>query len=474
VTNPDPLAPPLPPGPFTGAAIADLAGSLRAGRADPVSLVERALAAMEAAQPVINAFVTIDGAGARTAAGAAGAELRDGVDRGPLHGIPVAIKDIVDTAGVTTTMGARHFADHVPAADAEVVARLRAAGAVIVGKTTTHQYAYGPTGDRAANGAGGNPRDPGRMSGGSSAGSAAAVAAGLVPLAVGTDTGGSVRIPAALCGVVGLRPTFAGVPTTGVFPLSWSLDSVGPIAGSVADAALGYQVLAATAVAPLPAVPVAGLRFGVPSDAYFDRVDAPVREAVEALVAELTRRGATVRPVPVPDAAELLDLYRLVQSAEVVSVHRERVAAAPELFDPEVLARVRLAEQVPAWEYARALRRMGELRARAAARLDGHDALVLPTVPVLAPPIGVRDADIGGGWRSPRDALLAFPAPWGVLGVPAVSVPVGGFGAGELPIGAALVGAPGGDIGLMGIALAVEAVVRQYRQSPGGAATGPE
>jgi aspartyl-tRNA(Asn)/glutamyl-tRNA(Gln) amidotransferase subunit A len=438
-------------GPFSGVSIAELGRRLRAGETDPVELLDRALAAIDAAQPALNAFVTVDAEGARTVAVQRREDLARGVDHGPLHGIPVAVKDLVDTAGLTTTMGSRHFARHVPRSDAGVVARLRAAGAVIVGKTTTHEFAYGPTGDVAANGPAANPHDPRRMAGGSSAGSAAAVAAGLVPLAVGTDTGGSVRIPAALCGTVGLRPSFGRIGTAGVFPLSWSLDTVGPLAGSVADARIGWSVLAGV---PAPtAREVAQPRIGVPAGEWFDRVDGEVGAAVEELLRRLAARGATVRTVPVPDAADLAHVYQAVQSAEAVSIHHERMAGAPELFDPETLDRLRVAAQVPAWDYARSLRRLGELRAGAGARLAGVDVLVLPTVPIRAPLLGKRAADPGLDWPSVRAALLGFTALWGVLGLPAVSVPLAGSG---LPVGVQLVGRPGGDEDLLGVAGSVE------------------
>ncbi|MGW4799748.1 amidase, partial [Nonomuraea sp. NPDC004297] len=210
---------PLPPGPFTGRTLSDLARDLRDGRVTSVVLVERALGAVAALDPALNAFVTVDAAGALAAARRADEELAAGADRGPLHGLPVAVKDLIMVAGLPATMGSRHFANHVPGSDAVCVTRLREAGAVILGKTTTHEFAYGPTGDRSANGPSRNPRDPARMSGGSSGGSAAAVAAGIVPLAIGTDTGGSVRIPAALCGIAGFKPAYGAIPAGGVFPL---------------------------------------------------------------------------------------------------------------------------------------------------------------------------------------------------------------------------------------------------------------
>jgi Asp-tRNA(Asn)/Glu-tRNA(Gln) amidotransferase A subunit family amidase len=441
----------VPDGPFTGVTLAGVAGSLRDGTTDPVALTRRALAAIEAAQPAVNAFVTVDHDAALAAAALAADELAGGVDRGPLHGVPVAVKDLVDTAGLVTTMGSRHFAGHVPAHDAEVVRRLRAAGAVIVGKTTTHEFAYGPTGDRAANGPCANPHDSSRMAGGSSAGSAAAVAAGLVPLAVGTDTGGSVRIPAALCGVVGIRPSPDRVPTNGVFPLSWSLDSVGVMAADVAGTATGWQVCSG-ATAAAPAVRPDALRIGLPLG--FDRVDDVVRHGFDGLVDRLAAHGARLAPVEVPDVEELRWLYRTIQSVEAVAVHHDRMTNAPQLFDPEVLQRLRIAAQVPARDYAVALRRFTEVRAAAGRLLDGLDLLLLPTVPIVAPPLGARDTDIGGGWTSPRDALLAHNTPFSVLGLPSVSIPVAAPGV--LPVGVQLVGRPHADEALLSAALAVE------------------
>lgn len=441
-------------GPFRGLTLATVAGRLRDAATDPVELTRAALGAIDGSQPAVNAFVTVDHDGALRAAARAADELSAGLDRGPLHGIPVAVKDLVDTASLVTTMGSRHFAGHVPERDAEVVARLRAAGAVVVGKTTTHEFAYGPTGDRAANGPGANPHDRRRMAGGSSAGSAAAVAAGLVPLAVGTDTGGSVRIPAALCGVCGIRPSTDRIPTSGVFPLSWSLDTVGVLAGDVAGTAVGWAVLSGAPLPPGGPPPVEALRVGLPDG--FDRLADEVHSGLSTLVGQLAALG--VRPVPVamPDLEELRWLYRTIQSVEAVAVHHERMTSAPGLFDPEVLHRLLAAAEVPARDYALALRRMRDVRAAAPGLLDGLDLLLLPTVPVLAPPLGARDTDLGGGWTSPRDALLAHTVPFSVLGLPSLSLPV--TAPGGLPVGVQLVGAPGGDEALLSAAAAIEAV----------------
>ena len=449
----------MSPGPFSQLTVATLAERLRDGSTDPVDLAEQALAAAEASQPTINAFVTIDADGALAAARTARDELAHGRDRGPLHGVPVAVKDLIDTAGLVTTMGSRHFADNVPSRDAEVVRRMRGAGAVIVGKTTTHQFAYGPTGDRAANGPCANPHDPSRMAGGSSAGSGAAVAAGVVPLAVGSDTGGSVRIPAALCGVVGIRPSMGLIPTDGVFPLSWTFDTVGPLASDVEGTVIGWAVLAGVSSPIAAPTDPANLRLGLVADEWFDRLDETVRRGQDALVQALTVCGAKVSTVAMPEAAELRNIYVTIQSVEAVAIHRERMDQAPELYDPEVLQRLQAAARVPAHEYAVALRRLGDLRATAAERLVGLDALLLPTTPIVAPPLNARDIDASSGWTSPREALLAYCAGWGVLDLPAVTIPAP-TAPGDLPVGVQLVGHPGDDPGLLAIARTVEAVIK--------------
>jgi aspartyl-tRNA(Asn)/glutamyl-tRNA(Gln) amidotransferase subunit A len=422
-----------PPGAgfFAARTVAGLAADLRAGRLSPADLVDHALAAA-ARLGSLNAFVTLDEPGARAAARRATDELAAGLDRGPLHGIPIAVKDLVDTAGLRTTMGSRHFADHVPAHDAACVRLLRDAGAIVVGKTVTHEFAYGPTGDQSAHGPARNPYRPTAMSGGSSAGSAVAVAAGIVPLAIGTDTGGSVRIPAACCGITGLRPTYGAVPVDGVFPLSPTLDSVGPLARTVDDCRLMWRVLSGSS----PAEPPGGVRIGwVPPESL---------HPTETAVAEAARRlvpGAD--EVAMPGGRALHTVYRVIQSSEAYAIHADRVATAPELFGEELVARLRAAEPVRGWEYVRALadrRRavdaLGELFA-------GHDVLALPTIPVTAPPVGARHGRIHDTEIDIRAALLSLASPWSVLGLPALSVPAGLVDG--MPAGLQLVAAPGGE-----------------------------
>ncbi|WP_346106997.1 amidase, partial [Nonomuraea maheshkhaliensis] len=346
---------PIPQGPFTGRTVTDLARELRDRKTTSVDLVERALGAVAVLDPALNAFVTVDAGGALAAARRADEELSGGGDRGPLHGVPVAVKDLIMVAGVPATMGSRHFAGYVPDADAACVTRLREAGAIIVGKTTTHEFAYGPTGDRSATGASRNPWDPARMSGGSSGGSGAAVAAGMVPLAIGTDTGGSVRIPAALCGIAGFKPAYDAIPADGVFPLSATLDHVGVLAGTPDDCLLAYRHLARDGGGAVREgtglVRVAWLDPGAvfDGDPRVTRTAAPVAASVAAAsgAADEVRLSEEV-------VAELRETYLAIQSCETAAVHAERLERAPELFDDEVLERLRVAAELPGWRYGRA------------------------------------------------------------------------------------------------------------------------
>lgn len=435
------------PGYFTGRGVTEVAADLRGGAVGVPSLVEDALIAAERAQPHTNAFTTLDPSGARADARRAEEELAAGVDRGPLHGIPVAVKDMIATAGLRTTMGSRHFADHVPTEDAECVRRLRAAGAIIIGKAMTHEFAYGPTGDRSISGPARNPRRLTHMAGGSSGGSAAAVASGVVPLALGTDTGGSVRIPAACCGVVGLRPTFGAVPDAGVYPLSPTLDAIGPIARSVADLRLLWHVLKALAgeaftVEGRP--PMRRPRIGWVRPEAFHPTTPAITEMVRSFVDNV---AADVTDVVVPECGDLRRAYRVIQSSEVFALHDQRVAAAAELFDPEVLTRLRRAAEVRGYEYVAALAAKADAQAAVARLFSDYDLLALPTIPVTAPEVDARTCWIAGHEAGVPEALLSLTSPWSVLGVPSISLPVGELDG--LPVALQLVAAPGAEVSLL-------------------------
>ncbi|GLW07578.1 amidohydrolase [Microtetraspora sp. NBRC 13810] len=422
--------------------IAELAARLRSGAVSAAELARRTLDAVAGRNAELGAFAAVDAEGAREAARRADAELAAGVDRGPLHGVPVAVKDNIDVAGLPVTRGSAHFAGRVAERDAECVRRLRTAGAVIVGTTTMHEVAYGPTGDRSVHGPARNPRDPARMSGGSSGGAAVAVAAGLVPLAVGTDTGGSVRIPAALCGVAGFKPAFGALPTGGVFPLAATLDHVGLIAGTAADCLLAYRALV-----PLPGPPrretPARIGWAEPGPGL------PIARPVAAL-ARRALLGQDVTGVELPALDELHRDFAAVQSSEAYAVHADRVAGRPELFDPEVLDRLKGAAAMPGWRYVRALAARDGHRARFDDLFARFDLLALPTVGITAPPLDTRQVEIDGVTVPVRDTLLALTSPWNLTGLPALTVPAGTLDG--LPVGLQLVCPPGREHMLFAVA----------------------
>ncbi|MBS1860127.1 MAG: amidase [Actinobacteria bacterium] len=417
------------------------------GVASAEQRVAAAIAAAERLNPTLNAYLYLDLAGARAAAAAAGGR--------PLGGMPVCIKDIVDVAGMPTTAGSDGWVRH-PDADATVVARLREAGAIVIGKGNTNEFACGIDGRNPHKGDCRNPWDPERLSGGSSSGPAAAVAAGMAEGAVGSDTSGSIRIPAALCGVVGIRPTRDLVPTDGVVPLAWTLDAVGPLAGDVATAALLLDVLAGRPPAPAPRPEVGGLRLGL-ATALLDRSEEPVAEAIGATASALREAGAEVVDCTLPDLERAVAIHRIVQAAEVAAAHAPWFAEQRDRYAPEVRARIEPGYAIGAEAYLRAQRHR-RLFTRAFARsMDRLDALLLPTSMVLAPRIAEEEVTVRGERRRVRPALLASVAPFSQLDCPAISVPAG-LREG-LPVGLQLIGRPGSEALLLRIATAVEDAV---------------
>lgn len=350
-----------------------------------------------------------------------------GVRVGPLHGLAVVIKDIIDVAGAPTRCGSDVLREAPDAtADAPVVAALRRAGAVIVAKTHTHEFAFGPTGDVAAEGPCRNPHDPSRMTGGSSSGSAAAVAAGHVALAVGTDTGCSVRTPAALCGVAGLKPLFGSLPTDGVFPLSETCDHVGLLARDADGARLGWDALRPDAAAEDPPAP-RSVVIGRPRDPYWTPADPAITEAVDAAAAALTAAGHTVIDVPTPGIGELAPIYRRIVGAEAYATHARWLAQRRRDYQPVTAARLAAAAEQTARDYVEARRAcravVGALHARlTAARVE---VLLTATTPITAPPIGAVELPglAGGPPLDVRSALLSQTLPFNLAGWPALSVP---------------------------------------------------
>jgi aspartyl-tRNA(Asn)/glutamyl-tRNA(Gln) amidotransferase subunit A len=414
--------------------------------------VEVALGRIEERNPIVNAYLQVEAERARAEARAID---EGGAADGALAGMPICVKDIVDVAGMPTTAGAAEWVRH-PEADATVVARLRAAGAIVVGKGNTNEFACGIDGRNPHKGDCRNPWDPTRLTGGSSSGPAAAVAAGMAEGGIGTDTSGSIRTPAALCGVVGIRPTRGLVPAEGVVPLAWSLDAVGPLAGDVATAALLLDVLAGRPPAAAPDGEVGGLRLGL-ATAYLDRAEEPVADAVLAAAAGLREAGAEVVEATLPDPRRTIEIHRIVQTTEVAAAHAPWFERQRDLYGPGVRARIEPGYTIRASSYLRAQRHRRLYTRAFAAAMRGLDAVLLPTSTVPAPPLEAEEVTIRGRPRRVRPALLDNVAPFSQLDCPAISIPAGLRDG--LPVGLQLIGRPGAEALLLRIAAAVESNV---------------
>jgi len=396
---------------------------------------------------------------ARAAAKAADSRAASGTSLGPLDGRIVSIKDLFDVAGEPTTAGSVLRRDAAPAAqDALVVRRLRAAGAVIIAKTNMTEFAFSGVGINPHYGTPGNALDPSRIPGGSSSGAGVAVALGMCEIAIGSDTGGSVRIPSALNGLVGFKPTQARVPRDGAYPLSFTLDTVGPLCRSVPDAAAADSVLAGMADPPLPRREIRGLKLGVPRGLLFSQADAAVLVAVEQALASLTNAGARVSDEALDDL--LGEPFRLQErgtlvAAEAAWIHRDGVATRPEVYDPIVLGRIRRGQTLDAATYVGIQQARAALMAALDARMAGLDALVLPTVPLLAPRINdVQEEDV---FLRTNALLLRNPSVFNFFDLPALSLPLPRQNG--LAVGLMLVGRRGADRALLALGAAVEALL---------------
>jgi Asp-tRNA(Asn)/Glu-tRNA(Gln) amidotransferase A subunit family amidase len=433
-------------------SLRDLGMTLRSGELSPVEHVTEVLDRL--ATDSHNAVITLDAERAVAQATALTAELARGEWRGPLHGVAIGVKDLFDVAGLPTRAGSTVLADAPAAtADAPVVARLRAAGAVVVAKLHTHEFAYGPTGDVAATGPARNPHDPSRITGGSSSGSAAAIAAGHLPLALGTDTGASVRTPAALCGVVGLKPAFGALSTEGVFPLSETCDHVGVLAADVHAASVAWDVLSRPdgTGGGIQAPGVAGVRVGVLVDDYWRAFDPALDAAVDAAAETLRARGASVVEVSTPMVGELAATYPVIVGAEAYATHSAWLAERPQDYQDATRERIlRWADQ-PAREYVDALRAKRRLAAAMRAAVADVDVLLLPTTRLRATPIGVDAIDVDGVAVPVRPQLLDLTLPFNLTGWPAVSVP-GCVADGGLPAGVQVVGVRFEERGVLRVA----------------------
>lgn len=451
-------------------SIREAADLVRGKKASPVELTTACLARIHRTNATLNAFITITEESALEQARAAEAEVMQGKWRGPLHGIPIALKDLFDTAGVRTTAGSALFKDRVPTEDAEVVRRLKAAGAVLLGKTNMQEFAFGGASIVSHFGAVHNPWEPSHIAGGSSGGSSAALAAGLCYGSLGTDTAGSVRLPASHCAVVGLKPTYGLVSTRGVIPLSWSLDHVGPMARTVADTALLLQAIAGydekETTSERMTVPdyaqaldekVSALRIGVPREFFFDGLHPEIAAALDQALSVLRKLTAEVRDVAL--AANTMETLRdVVRAAEAYAYHREFVTNTPELYQPLTLKRIRAGAEVTTFAYIQGRRELAQVRRTAGKWIESVDLLIAPTIPILPPAISDPRAD---------DILptVRNTSPFDVNGWPAISIPCG-FTAGGLPMGLQIIGPQGGESIVLQLAHAYEQATEWHKRRP--------
>ena len=438
----------------------------------PVELTTAALDRAEALDGSLNAFITITRAEALDEARRSERALANGHNLGPLHGIPISLKDLYQTAGVKTTGGSKILADWVPDTDATVTRRLRQAGAIVIGKNNLHEFAYGATNENPHYGPSRNPWNQERITGGSSGGSAAAVAAGIGYASMGSDTGGSIRLPAALCGLVGVKPTYGLESRAGVLPLSWSLDHCGPLTRTVEDAAIIMNAVAghdnadpASASRVTPDLTTAldgrisGLRIGLLREYIGQNVLPEVVDAVRAALGSLEGLGVSIDEVTVPEVTYRTGIVTAILFPEASTIHERWLKSRPEDYGADVLERLRHGQRLTGTQYLRGQQARRALMERFKVLFEGIDVLVTPTVPILAPTIPESRGHIA------RGQLLGFTQLFNVLGLPAVSVPCG-FSRNGLPMGLQLVGRPFEEATLLQVAHTYEQQAGWYKHRP--------
>ena len=457
---------------FAQLTIRQASNAIQSGELSPIALTRSCLARIERLNPALNAFITVTAESALEEARRAEGEIRSGEYRGPLHGIPLALKDIVDTAGVRTTAASHLFEKRVLAEDAFIVKRLKATGAILLGKLNLHEFAYGGSGIIGAFGIAHNPWDIERITGGSSSGSAAAVAAGLCLGAIGTDTAGSIRLPSAFCGISGFKPTFGLVSAHGVIPLAPSYDHVGPMARTAEDCALMLDAIAAYdswdpnsstvqsgGYARALADKTETLRLGIPDQFFFDDLDPEVAAAFDEAIRIARSMASEIKSVSIP-----IDTDRTVHVYEAYQYHAKYLQGSADKYQPETLRRIMAGEKVSANEYQQKKAELLELRRKAARSFDDIDLILTPTVPVLPPAV----ADLQAHPEQLRPAeivMLRNTRPFNVLGLPSISIPCG-FSKSGLPTGLQITGAAHEDAAVLRFAHAFQQATDWHKRSP--------
>jgi len=459
-------------------SVGELSRLIRKREVSPVEVVKAHLARVEALEPSLNSFITFLPEQAIKEAQLAEQEIRSGTYRSPLHGIPIGLKDLFFVKGIPNTSGSKIFDHFIPTYDSTVALKLRQTGAILLGKLNLHQFAYGPTGENPDYGNTHNPWNLGRITGGSSAGSASATASGQCALAMGTDTGGSIRIPSALCGLVGLKPTYGRVSRYGITALSWSLDHAGPMARRVEDCALAMNALAgydpldpASAPCQIPdftqalAENIKGLRVGVPREFFEDPLDSEVELVVRNAVELLGKLGAIVHEISWPMVHESRAISATLQMAEATAYHSQLMKRESSRLDPKVRLRLEAGLFISAVDYVQAQRARRLFCQRSYELFNHVDLLAGPTVPIPACEFGTGEVQIKNARSGVISALTQFTRPYNLNGFPAITVPCGFSGSG-LPIGFQLAGKPFDEATVLRAAFAYEQATEWHRRRP--------
>jgi aspartyl-tRNA(Asn)/glutamyl-tRNA(Gln) amidotransferase subunit A len=465
---------------LTNLSLSEVSQLVRTKKVSPVEVTKECLSRIERLNPKLNAFITVTDESALAEARQAEEEIQRNHWRGPLHGIPIALKDLVDTAGVRTTAASGLFKDRIPTQDAEVVRRLKAGGAVLLGKLNLHEFAYGGSSAISYFGAVHNPWETAYCPGGSSGGSAAAVAARLCYGAIGSDTGGSIREPAGYCGIVGLKPTYGRVSTSGVVPLSWSLDHLGPMTRTAMDAALMLQVIAdydpqdaASIDVPIPDYSAtiedatSSLRLGIPRPYFYEALNPEIQAAMEVALSVLKTVTSTQRDIA-PLAtdgtyASVIDPSLAILRAESYAYHKEYISKSPELYQEPTLKRIRAGADVAISAYIQSRRQLDQIRHSVLRFFDSVDLVITPTAPV--PPASIAELAEPDSARAKELLMLHNTRPFNVLALPTISVPCGFTRAG-LPIGMQITGPPSGEATVLRLAHAYEKATEWHNRNP--------
>ena len=468
----------MPPSDLCGLTISEASGLLSSGELSPVELVQAHLDRTDETDGRLNSFITVMADEALVAAGEAERSIASGSYLGPLHGIPVGLKDLYYTRGVRTTVGSKILRDFVPDTDAAVTESFNRAGAVLMGKLQMHEFAIGPTSINPHDGPAHNPWDTDRVTGGSSGGSASSVAAGQVMAALGSDTGGSVRIPSALCGIVGLKPTFGRISRYGVYPLSWSLDTVGPMTRTVMDTALVMNAIAGydprdpwSVDRPVEDYTagldqgVDGLRIGVPRQHFFDLIDPEVRQAFEQASLVLEKLGAKVEEVSIPILERSLSISGAIMLAEAAAVHIDHLRSRAGDIGDDVRLRLEVAALTPATDYVVAQQARRVFNREIAGVMEDFDLLIAPAAPIGAPRIDEKTVTIDGVTEAAASALPRLTRPFNICGLPTASVPCG-FTSDGMPIGLQIAGRAFEEATVLRAAHAYEQVTEWHERRP--------